>query len=83
MDVHVAGAALQALLDQAVEQRAAVVAEREALVVVHHEAVRHVQTEALAHAHRLLSVPNQKSVFFRFRNSSSPLSKVRKVPLRY
>lgn len=46
--------ALQALLDEPVEQRAAVVAEREPLVGVHHEPVRHVHVEPLAagHAHR-------------------------------
>lgn len=48
--------ALQSLLDESVQQRAAVVAEREALVGVHHEAVRHVHVEALAprHTHRAL-----------------------------
>lgn len=43
--------ALQALLDEAVQQRAAVVAEGEPLVGVHHEPVRHVHVEALAAAH--------------------------------
>lgn len=45
--------ALQPLLDESIEQRAAVVAEREPLVRVHHEAVRHVYVEPLParHAH--------------------------------
>lgn len=48
--------ALQALLDESVEERAAVVAEGEPLVGVHHEAVRHVHVEALpaGHAHAAL-----------------------------
>lgn len=52
--------ALQALLDEAVQQRAAVVAEGEPLVGVHHEPVRHVDVEALAaaHAHAALLLHN-------------------------
>lgn len=55
--------ALQALLDEPVQQGAAVVAEGEALVGVHHEAVRHVHVEALSarHAHaRLLLQEHNK-----------------------
>lgn len=43
--IEVAYLALQTLLDQAVEQRTAVVAEREPLVVVHDEPVRDVHVE--------------------------------------
>lgn len=46
--VHAAHLALQALLDQAVEQGSAVVAEREPLVVVHHEPMWYVDVEPLS-----------------------------------
>lgn len=56
--------ALQALLDEAVEQRAAVVAEGEPLVGVHHEPMRHVHVEALAaaHAHAALLLHSNEHV---------------------
>lgn len=52
--VHAAHLALQALLDQAVEQRSAVVAEREPLVVVHHEPMWYVDVEPLSRLLRWL-----------------------------
>lgn len=47
MHIHVACLALQALSEEAVEKRAAVVAEREPFVVVDREPVRHVHVESL------------------------------------
>lgn len=63
--------ALQALLDEAVEQRAAVVAEGEPLVGVHHEAVRHVHVEALAAAHAAAAALLLHSALVRTRAKAS------------
>lgn len=46
--VHAAHLALQALLEQSVQQRAAMIAKREPFVGVHNETMRHVNAESLA-----------------------------------
>lgn len=51
--IHAAHLALESLLDQSVEQGAAVVAEGKALVIVDDEAVRHVHIETLSGRHGL------------------------------